>query len=327
MPSPDAAARHTGAGVARRQAHHERMRDDRRACSGSGRGRSLLCGEKDLKHEFHTRKRRQANPLCCHSFQSHNILGGPHHLRSFSGLRIRSCASSATSTTHLCVHALIQMVLAAVDDPAITPHWTGSAPNVGLGRCRAIVGIGARHKVYVRTIMRTDYHFRTEDHAQLALRGRAMEVRKELSRRGGPVLSHRLVEVALDEPFRLASRNAVLTGAEVVIATLEHTVHWERGRQQRAAGRNGAFFWAPKERRRSPSRVFEGGNVGRTGRRRCWRRTGQRRRRWGGRIDGREICIFEGRWSYRPKCEDSEVSEGSKHVCEPVAPAPQEDAC
>ena len=28
MPSPDAAARHTGAGVARRQAHHERMRDE-----------------------------------------------------------------------------------------------------------------------------------------------------------------------------------------------------------------------------------------------------------------------------------------------------------
>ena len=37
MPSPDdAAARHTGAGVARRQVHHERMRDER---SGSGRGR------------------------------------------------------------------------------------------------------------------------------------------------------------------------------------------------------------------------------------------------------------------------------------------------
>ena len=29
MPSPDAAARHTGAGVARRQAHRERMRDER----------------------------------------------------------------------------------------------------------------------------------------------------------------------------------------------------------------------------------------------------------------------------------------------------------
>merc|ERR1712091_139395 len=29
MPAPDAAARHTGAGVARRQAHHERMRDER----------------------------------------------------------------------------------------------------------------------------------------------------------------------------------------------------------------------------------------------------------------------------------------------------------
>ena len=27
MPSPDAAARHTGAGVARRQAYHERMRE------------------------------------------------------------------------------------------------------------------------------------------------------------------------------------------------------------------------------------------------------------------------------------------------------------
>ena len=31
MPAPDAAARHTGAGVARRQAHHERMRDERRS--------------------------------------------------------------------------------------------------------------------------------------------------------------------------------------------------------------------------------------------------------------------------------------------------------
>ena len=36
MPSPDAAARHTGAGVARRQAHHERMRDERAREAAAG---------------------------------------------------------------------------------------------------------------------------------------------------------------------------------------------------------------------------------------------------------------------------------------------------
>ena len=35
-PSPDAAARHTGAGVARRQAHHERMRDERAREAAAG---------------------------------------------------------------------------------------------------------------------------------------------------------------------------------------------------------------------------------------------------------------------------------------------------
>ena len=33
---PDAAARHTGAGVARRQAHHERMRDERARGAAAG---------------------------------------------------------------------------------------------------------------------------------------------------------------------------------------------------------------------------------------------------------------------------------------------------
>ena len=36
MTSPDAAARHTGAGVARRQAHHERMRDERAREAAAG---------------------------------------------------------------------------------------------------------------------------------------------------------------------------------------------------------------------------------------------------------------------------------------------------
>ncbi|EOD18871.1 Hypothetical protein EMIHUDRAFT_209502 [Emiliania huxleyi CCMP1516] len=36
MPAPDAAARHTGAGVARRQAHHERMRDERAREAAAG---------------------------------------------------------------------------------------------------------------------------------------------------------------------------------------------------------------------------------------------------------------------------------------------------
>ena len=36
MPSPDAAARHTGAGVARRQAHRERMRDERAREAAAG---------------------------------------------------------------------------------------------------------------------------------------------------------------------------------------------------------------------------------------------------------------------------------------------------
>ena len=36
MPSPDAAARHTGPGVARRQAHHERMRDERAREAAAG---------------------------------------------------------------------------------------------------------------------------------------------------------------------------------------------------------------------------------------------------------------------------------------------------
>ncbi|EOD40743.1 hypothetical protein EMIHUDRAFT_222509 [Emiliania huxleyi CCMP1516] len=36
MPSPDAAARHTGDGVARRQAHHERMRDERAREAAAG---------------------------------------------------------------------------------------------------------------------------------------------------------------------------------------------------------------------------------------------------------------------------------------------------
>ena len=36
MPSPDAAARHTGAGGARRQAHHERMRDERAREAAAG---------------------------------------------------------------------------------------------------------------------------------------------------------------------------------------------------------------------------------------------------------------------------------------------------
>ncbi|EOD15651.1 hypothetical protein EMIHUDRAFT_225992 [Emiliania huxleyi CCMP1516] len=36
MPSPDAAARHAGAGVARRQAHHERMRDERAREAAAG---------------------------------------------------------------------------------------------------------------------------------------------------------------------------------------------------------------------------------------------------------------------------------------------------
>ena len=36
MPSPDAAARHTGAGVARRQTHHERMRDERAREAAAG---------------------------------------------------------------------------------------------------------------------------------------------------------------------------------------------------------------------------------------------------------------------------------------------------
>ena len=36
LPSPDAAARHTGAGVARRQAHHERMRDERAREAAAG---------------------------------------------------------------------------------------------------------------------------------------------------------------------------------------------------------------------------------------------------------------------------------------------------
>ena len=43
MPSPDAAARHTGAGVARRQAHHERMRDER--------AREAAAGEAELPPE------------------------------------------------------------------------------------------------------------------------------------------------------------------------------------------------------------------------------------------------------------------------------------
>ena len=36
MPAPDAAARHTGTGVARRQAHHERMRDERAREAAAG---------------------------------------------------------------------------------------------------------------------------------------------------------------------------------------------------------------------------------------------------------------------------------------------------
>ncbi|EOD05070.1 hypothetical protein EMIHUDRAFT_259337 [Emiliania huxleyi CCMP1516] len=36
MPSPDAAARHTGDDVARRQAHHERMRDERAREAAAG---------------------------------------------------------------------------------------------------------------------------------------------------------------------------------------------------------------------------------------------------------------------------------------------------
>ena len=41
MPSPDAAARHTGAGVARRQAYHERMRDERAREANAKRSQTL----------------------------------------------------------------------------------------------------------------------------------------------------------------------------------------------------------------------------------------------------------------------------------------------
>jgi len=51
MPSPDAAARHRqGAGVARRQAHHERMRDER--------AREAAAGDAELPPEDETTRSR-----------------------------------------------------------------------------------------------------------------------------------------------------------------------------------------------------------------------------------------------------------------------------
>ena len=56
MPSPDAAARHTGAGVARRQAHHERMRDER--------AREAAAGDAELPPEDDAVSRWRAPPNC-----------------------------------------------------------------------------------------------------------------------------------------------------------------------------------------------------------------------------------------------------------------------
>ena len=50
MPAPDAAARHTGAGVARRQAHHERTRDER--------AREAAAGDAELPPEDETTRSR-----------------------------------------------------------------------------------------------------------------------------------------------------------------------------------------------------------------------------------------------------------------------------
>ena len=56
MPSPDAAARHTGAGVARRQAHHERMRDER--------AREAAAGNAELPPEDDAVEMASAAQLC-----------------------------------------------------------------------------------------------------------------------------------------------------------------------------------------------------------------------------------------------------------------------
>ena len=50
MPSPDAAARHTGAGVARRPAHHERMRDERAREAAAGTASHTLRLDIEFDH-------------------------------------------------------------------------------------------------------------------------------------------------------------------------------------------------------------------------------------------------------------------------------------
>ncbi|EOD20172.1 hypothetical protein EMIHUDRAFT_242336 [Emiliania huxleyi CCMP1516] len=80
MPSPDAAARHTGAGVARRQAHHERMRDER---SGSGRGqRGASAGGRRGRRRRRTRRKRKREDVRA-ALNGHTVLPTRSRLEIF----------------------------------------------------------------------------------------------------------------------------------------------------------------------------------------------------------------------------------------------------